>query len=130
MLLDAGIKPMPIELSASRAKINTTKYNRIVAEEISLIDVYIMDAVDNGELSVSINYNTAIAINNTTITGTRITNNDSTGQAYYLAWQGDVDDPKRAAELDSIVSHYEDLGFSIVRTSSNGTTITWKINWQ
>lgn len=121
---------MPNDFSASRAKINTTKYNRTITEEIALIDVYIMDAVDDGELSVTVNYNTAIAINGTTITGTRITNNDSTGQAYYLAWQNDVDDPKRAAELDTIIAHYTDLGYSIVRTSSNGSTITWKINWQ
>lgn len=116
-------------INASTAKANASKYTSEVVQEIALLDLYIINAVEAGALEATLNASSTVVINGTTITGSRMTNNDVTGQAYYNVWQGTVTDATKAAEMSSVIKHFTDLGYSVNRKSTTGTILYWNITW-
>lgn len=116
-------------IQASTAKANSTRYTRAVAEEISLIHLYIISAVDNGLTTATVGDTTDITVNNTTVSGSPMTDNTSVGQGYYNVWQNTVEDFAKQSEMAVVIKHYQDLGYIITRKSSNSTVFYWTISW-
>lgn len=116
-------------IKAATAKSFSTVYTRAVAEEIALIHLYILNATDNGLTSVTVGNTTNTTVNGTTVSGSPMTSNTVSGQAYYNVWQSSTEDFAKAAEMATVIKHYEDLGYSIVRKSNNSTVFYWTISW-
>jgi len=116
-------------IKAATAKSISTSYTRTVAEEISLIHFYIIDAADNGLTSVTVGDTTNTTVNGITVSGSPMTSNTVVGQGYYNAWQNAVEDFAKQAEMAVVIKHYQDLGYSITRKSSNSTVFYWTISW-
>ena len=80
-----------------------------------------------GLLSSTIAYDTTISND----TGTTMTGNDATGQAYFNVWKGSVTDKVKEDQLKQVILHFEAHGYTIYRnTNATITTIfDWKIEW-
>ena len=121
---------MAVNISANNAKRQSSTWSRTVIEEVSVLDIYISDAVSNGNVEVQVGATTSITIANTTVTGTNITADNVTGQSYYNVWQNTLTDQAKQADMEAVIKHFEDLGYSISRrANSAGTLLTWFITW-
>jgi len=121
---------MPSNISAANSRRISTTWNRTVIEEISLIDVYIAASAADMNTSVSVGSTTQVTVNNTSVTGTGMTNDNSTGRRYYQVWQNLTEDPSREAEMAAVITHFTDLGYSISRrANSAGTVFSWYLTW-
>lgn len=119
---------MPSNITAKNAKQISINWNRIVAEEIAILDVYIADALQDDAISTVVSFATTVVINNTSVTASRMTANSVEGMAYHNAWQNNIVDAAKSAEMASVIKHFTDLGYSIAR-ESNGNLFSWKIAW-
>ena len=88
---------------------NTT----LIREEIAIIELAILSAISDNEFTVNIKHNTTIEINGTTITGSPMTLDDSTGGDYYSVWQGLTTNAVLKAQMDEVISYFEGLKYSI-----------------
>jgi len=116
-------------IKASTAKANSTTYTSTVFEEIALLELYIIAAVDSGTLEATLNASSTVNINGITVTGSKMTNNDATGEAYYNVWKKSTTDAAKDAEMNAVIKHFQDLGYSINRKSTTGTILYWNITW-
>jgi len=119
---------MPNSIVAANARRVSVDWNRTVAEEIAVIDIYIAAALDSNAVTATVGSNTTVAINGVNVTGTAMTSNTATGQLYHNVWQGVATDVRKSAEMDTVIKHFTDLGYSIGRRS-NGTLFSWSITW-
>ena len=109
--------------------------NRIITEEIALLELAITDAINNGNLSVeyggslSDSSTSTISVNGATVTASVMTAENATGQSYYNVWKGTVTDAAKTEQMNEVISHFEDKGFAISRRSSNNSTFYWNIVW-
>lgn len=120
---------MPVGITAKDAKRLSSSWNRTVSEEIAVIDIYVAAASEDGNLTATIGATTSVVINSTTVAGTRMTADTATGEAYYNTWQGYITDPAKSAEMSAVIKHFEDLGYSIARRSSDSTLFYWYLTW-
>jgi len=94
-----------------------------------LLELYIIAAVDSGTLEATLNASSTVNINGITVTGSKMTNNDATGEAYYNVWKKSTTDAAKDAEMNAVIKHFQDLGYSINRKSTTGTILYWNITW-
>ena len=87
----------------------------------------IMTDAAAGLLSSIVAYDTTIGND----TGTTITGNDATGQAYFNVWKGSSTDKVKEDQMKQVVLHFESHGYTIYRnTNATVTTIfDWVIEW-
>ena len=103
--------------------------NAVVAGEIAILTQRVLSAISSGVFTITATSSTTVTINGTTITGSVMTNADVTGQAYYTAWQGTTTDAVKTEQMAEVISHFQKLGYAIVRKSTTGTEHYWQITW-
>lgn len=109
--------------------------NRVITEEIAILELAIIDAVSNGNLTVdyggSLSDSSAstISVHGSTLTASPMTTDDSDGQAYYNTWKETVTDAAKTEQMKEVIDHFEANGYTISRRSSNSQTFYWRISW-
>lgn len=105
--------------------------NRIIIEEIMLLELAVTDAIASGALSVEYgdaigdSTQSTISVNGTTVTASPMTDDTS----YYNVWKGTTTDAAKTEQMKEVVDHFEAKGFTISRKSSNSSTLYWDISW-
>lgn len=109
--------------------------NRIIIEEVMLLELAITDAIANGNLTVdyggslSDSSQSTITVNGVTVTASPMTMENSTGQSYYNVWKGNTTNAARTEQMNEVISYFEGKGYTISRKSSNSSTFYWSISW-
>lgn len=102
-----------------------SRNNLVIHREIRHIEEAILDAIDDGLLTVSITDSVM------TLAGT--SDEPGSGRAYFTAWMADAIDADRALtdQMNNVLIYFKDLGYSIIRKSngSNAVTFKWEILW-
>jgi hypothetical protein len=93
--------------------------------EVFLINLNILNQNSAGNLTATVSATTNSSVMGTTITGTPMT----AANIYYSAWQGITTDPHRVAEMNKVISYYQNLGYTINRQSNDGQSLYWIISW-
>jgi len=105
--------------------------NRIITEEIMLLELAILDSVSSGALevefgdSLSDSTQSTILVNGTTVTASPMTD-DAT---YYNVWKETSTDAAKTEQMKEVIDHFQAKGYTISRRSSNNTTLYWLISW-
>jgi len=116
---------MPTMLTAEEARSKARK-DSVIHAEIRDVEVEILTAIQLGNLSVVVN-------------GTTMTYDDpitdptayAAAQVYYNVWQGLATDKAIEDQMNQVIKHFTNLGYSIVRLVNPSTQITynWSIEW-
>ena len=100
-----------------------------VVQQIAIMEVAVADAVASGVFTVNVSNTSTVTIQGTTITGSPMTDNDVDGQNYYKAYQGTITDTVKTEQMNEVIAHFENKGYTIARKSSSGTYFYWYITW-
>ena len=111
-------------LTAEEARGKARK-DSVIHTEIRDCEIAIFSAISSGLLS-------------TTVTGTTMTFTNPANAAqytdavkYFNVWQGLVTDKAYEDQMNQVLKHFLDLGYSIIRQTNATTTTTfqWLIEW-
>lgn len=105
--------------------------NLLLAQEIMLLELAVLDAIANNTISVTVDHTTTATVNGAAVTATPMTADDATGQSYFSVWSGATDSDLLTWQMDQVIAHFESLNFSITRLTNTTTdnTFNWKISW-
>ena len=108
---------------------NWGRDNDAIIQEILIISLAITQAATLFALSTTVQFDTTVGVNGSTITGSIMTNDDATGLTYYNVFTESVVDAKLKEQMDTVIKYFEGYDYAITRTSSNGISITWNLSW-
>lgn len=113
---------------------NCARGNSIIATEILLISLAITDAVEAGLFTVTVQYDTTVAVNPDgptymITTGTPLTNETAEGFAVYSVFTEATTDAVITEQLETVTKYFQKYGYAVSNISTNGTTIAWVISW-
>ena len=103
--------------------------NNVLAQQISIMEIAVLNAIANSAFAATISDTTTVTIQGTTITGSPMTDNDVDGQNYYKAYQGTITDTVKTEQMNEVIAHVENKGYTSARKSSSGTYFYWYITW-
>jgi hypothetical protein len=103
--------------------------NNVLAQQISIMEIAVLDAIATSAFAATISDTSTVSIQGTTITGSPMTDNDTDGQNYYKAYQGTITDTVKTEQMNEVIAHFENKGYTIARKSSSGTYFYWYITW-
>ncbi|MBC8555206.1 MAG: hypothetical protein H8D23_36800 [Candidatus Brocadiales bacterium] len=103
--------------------------NNIVARQIAIIEISVLDAISVGEFSTVVTDTSTVTIQGITITGSPMTDNDVDGLAYYNSWQETVVDAVKTEQMNEVILYFKHKGYSISRKSTTGTYFYFEIKW-
>ena len=103
--------------------------NNTLVQQIAIIEVEVLDSIAAGTFTATISDTSTVTIQGTTITGSPMTDNDTAGQNYYKAYQGTITDTVATEQMNEVIAHFQDKGYTIARKSSSGTYFYWEITW-
>ena len=103
--------------------------NNTLVKQISIMEIAVLDAIASGTFTASITDSSTVTIQGTTITGSPMTDNDTDGQNYYKAYQGTITDTVKTEQMNEVIAHFENKGYTIARKSTSGTYFFWEITW-
>lgn len=109
-----------IMLTASQARAKS-RNDIIIFNEIRTIELAILNASGDGDLSVE-------------VTGTSMTSTTDeivTAREYFKAWQGSVPNRAKEQQMANIVDYFYSLGYQIERrvNGATGDTFKWSVYW-
>ncbi len=111
--------------SAREARQQSVK-NLAVLGEIHAIETAVLTAIENGELSATVD-------NGTTMTSTTdyADSTDTTSEQYYDVWQGLITDAVKSQEMQEVIDYFQTLGYNIARRQNSTTlsTFKWVVSW-
>lgn len=93
------------------------------------MEIAVLNAIASGTFSATISDTSTVTIQGTTITGSPMTDNDTDGLNYYKAYQGTITDTVKTEQMNEVIAHFENKGYTISRKSSSGTYFYWQISW-
>jgi len=103
--------------------------NNTLVQQIAIMEVAVLDAISSGTFAATISDTSTVTIQGTTITGSPMTDNDTDGLNYYKAYQGTITDAVKTEQMNEVIAHFENKGYTIARKSSSGTYFYWYITW-
>ena len=89
--------------------------NNTLVQQIAIMEVAVLNAIASGTFTASITDSSTVTIQGTTITGSPMTDNDTDGQNYYKAYQGTITDNVKTEQMNEVIAHFENLGYTISR---------------
>lgn len=108
---------------------NCSRGNDVITQEILILSLRAAAVACDQQFSVVSQHDTIVDVNGITITGSIMTNNDVVGHEYYAVNAGQTDDPVKMVQLETVVSYFQSYGYTLTRTSTNGTSLTWTLSW-
>jgi hypothetical protein len=111
-------------LTAEEARGKARK-DSVIHTEIRDVEIAIFSAIANGLLSATVTGTTMTYINPAVVASY----NDAV--KYFNVWQGLVTDKAYEDQMNQVLKHFLDLGYSITRQTnvSTATTFQWLIEW-
>jgi hypothetical protein len=105
--------------------------NNLIAQEITILELRVLSAIANNALSTTSSDTTTVTINATVITGSPMTNDDATGEAFYSVWKGSVESTLKSEQMREVMTHFSSKKYTIVRKKNTITndTFYWEISW-
>lgn len=115
---------MKIFPSAEQAR-QGSRNNVLIHREIRHIEEAILDAIEDGLLTVN------VTTSYMTLLGTD--EEPGSGRDYFAAWMDNAQDADRALvdQMNNVLIYFKDLGYSIIRksTGQGALTFKWEIMW-
>jgi hypothetical protein len=101
-----------------------------IETEIALINLNIINAVQSGLFTTTVNINSVTIVNDVAVFGTPMTKNTS----YFDVWQNNatVDSAtslRLSNYMQQVIDYYTKLGYTVYRKSTDGAHFYWQINW-
>jgi len=105
--------------------------NSLIAQEISILEMRVLSAIASNALSTTANDTTTVTINGTVVTGSPMTNDDATGEAFYSVWKGNTESTLRSEQMSEVINHFTSKKYTITRKKNTTTndTFYWEISW-
>jgi hypothetical protein len=105
--------------------------NNLIAQEITILELRVLSAIANNALSTTSSDTTTVTINGTVITGSPMTNDDATGEAFYSVWKGNTESTLKSEQMREVMTHFSSKKYTIVRKKNTTTndTFYWEISW-
>ena len=103
--------------------------NNVIAQQIAIIEISILDAITAGAFTTSITDTSTVSIQGSTITGSPMTDNDALGQDYYKAWQGTTENAVYTEQMNEVIAHFTGKGYTVARKSTSGSYFYFYITW-
>ena len=103
--------------------------NNVIAQQIAIIEISILDAITAGAFTTSITDTSTVSIQGSTITGSPMTDHDSLGQDYYKAFQGTTENAVYTEQMNEVINHFKSKGYTISRKSTSGSYFFWSLTW-
>ncbi len=105
--------------------------NQLIAQEILILELRVLAAIASNALSTTASDTTTVTINSTVITGSPMTNDDATGEAFYSVWKGNTESTIKTEQMSEVMKHFTDKKYTIVRKKNTTTndTFYWDISW-
>ena len=103
--------------------------NNTLVQQIAIMEIAVLDAIASGTFTASITDSSTVTIQGTTITGSPMTDNDTDGQNYYKVYQGTITDNVKSEQMNEVIAHFQNKGYTIARKSTTGTIFFWEITW-
>ena len=103
--------------------------NSTLVQQISIMEITVLNSIASGTFTATISDTSTVTINGATVTGSPMTDNDTDGQNYYKAYQGTSTDTVKTEQMNEVIAHFENKGYTIARKSSSGTYFFWEITW-
>ena len=108
---------------------NCSRGNDIIAQEILILSLRAASVACNGVFCVNAQHDTTVDVNGVTVTGSIMTNDDAVGHEYFAVWQEQTEDAVLLEQMTTVITYFESYGYTLTRTSTNGTSITWTLCW-
>ena len=102
-----------------------TVSNTISETEIVLINLNIIGAVTNGNVSATLTGNTHTTLNGNLIVGSPMTLDPN----FYNAWQTSTANAYATGLMQTVLDNFARLGYTISRVSTDGIHLNWQISW-
>ena len=102
--------------------------NNTLVQQISIMEIAVLDAIASGAFTASITNTSTVTINGASYRFP-MTDNDTDGQNYYKAYQGTITDKVKTEQMNEVIAHFQNKGYTIARKSSSGTYFYWEITW-
>ena len=103
--------------------------NNTLVQQIAIMEITVLNSIASGTFTATISDTSTVTIQGTTITGSPMTDNDTDGQNYYKAYQGTITDTVKTEQMNELIAHFENKGYTIARKSTSGTYFFWEITW-
>ena len=103
--------------------------NNTLVQQIAIMEVAVLDAITAGTFTAKITDSSTVTIQGATITGSPMTDNDTDGQNYYKVYQGTTTDTVKTEQMNEVIAHFQNKGYTIARKSTTGTIFFWEITW-
>ena len=89
--------------------------NNTLVQQISIMEIAVLDAIASGAFTASITNTSTVTINGATVTGSPMIHNDTDGQNYYKAYQGTITDKVKTEQMNEVIAHFQNKGYTIAR---------------
>ncbi|MBL97876.1 MAG: hypothetical protein CMF52_08675 [Legionellales bacterium] len=103
--------------------------NNTLVQQIAIMEITVLNSIASGSFTATISDTSTVTIQGTTITGSPMTDNDTDGQNYYKVQQGTITDTVKTEQMNEVIAHFENKGYTIARKSTSGTYFFWEITW-
>ena len=103
--------------------------NNTIVQQIAIMEITVLNSIASGTFTATISDTSTVTVNGATVTGSPMTDNDTDGQNYYKAYQGTITDTVKTEQMNEVIAHFENKGYTIARKSSSGTYFFWEITW-
>ena len=103
--------------------------NNTLVQQISIMEIAELNAIASSTFEATISNSSTVTIQGATITGSPMTDNDTDGQNYYKTYQGTITDTVKTEQMNEVIAHFQNKGYTIARKSSSGTYFYWHITW-
>ena len=99
--------------------------NSLIAQEISILELRVLAAIAANALTTTSTDTTTVTIAGTTITGSPMTKNDATGEAFYSVWKGTTTSTIKTEQMSEVMTHFTSKKYTIVRKKNTTTNDTF-----
>ena len=103
--------------------------NNTLVQQIAIMEIAVLNAIASGAFEATVTDTSTVTVNGATVTGSPMTDNDTDGQNYYKVFQGTITDAVKTEQMNEVINHFTNLGYTIARKSTSGTYFFWQINW-
>lgn len=101
----------------------------IITQEVFIILLNILNAIAFSMRSCTVSATTVTPVIGVDITGSIMTNTDTSTETYYDVWQGTITDQVKTAQMEAVIKYFTKLGYSISRKSADSQTMYWSVTW-
>ena len=103
--------------------------NNTLVQQIAIMEITVLNSITSGTFTATISDTSTVTVNGATVTGSPMTDNDTDGQNYYKAYQGTITDTVKTEQMNEVIAHFENKGYTLARKSTSGTYFFWEITW-